>query len=226
MADCTRIHEKHIWDIWSWMKPESLRPVQSVLDTYLSSKNEMPVLMILEAPMGEGKTEAGIYAALQMAEYWTKNGLYIGLPTAATSNQMHNRVNSLLETHHIGAARLLHSMAWLEETDDTSVKDADNEYSDWLKPSKRALLSPWAVGTVDQVLMSVLRVKYGVLRLLGLFGKVLVLDEIHAYDAYMSSIIKRLLEWCKVLKIPVVMLSATLPEEKRAELLAVYTSDT
>jgi len=226
LADCNGISEKHIWEIWPWMKAESLRPVQSVLDTYLSQRNEMPTLMILEAPMGEGKTEAGIYAALRMAAYWEKSGLYIGLPTAATSNQMHSRVNALLETHNIGSARLLHSMAWLEDSDDTMVQDADNEYSDWLKPSKRSLLSPWAVGTIDQALMSVLRVKYGVLRLLGLSGKVLVLDEIHAYDAYMSSIIKRLLEWCKALKIPVVMLSATLPEEKRAELLSVYTSDT
>lgn len=59
-------------------------------------------------------------------------------------------------------------------------------------------------------------VKYGVLRLMGLSGKVLVIDELHAYDAYMSQILHRLLQWCKELEIPVVLLSATLPPAKKA----------
>lgn len=226
MDACAAVPGKHMFEIWSWLKEDSMRPMQRVLDDYMSSREEMPLLTILEAPMGEGKTEAGIYAALRMAEYWKKCGVYVGLPTAATANQMQHRINSLLVEHGIGQARLLHSMAWLNDIEDKVVHDTNGEYSDWLNPSKRALLSPWAVGTIDQVMMAVLKVKYGVLRLLGLTGKVLVLDEIHAYDAYMSSIIKRLLEWCRVLQIPVVMLSATLPEEKRTEFLSLYTEET
>ena len=222
---CPAISARHMYEIWSWLKKDSLRPMQKSLDEYLSEAEEMPLLMILEAPMGEGKTEAGIYAALRMAEYWQKNGVYVGLPTAATANQMQSRINSLLTEHGIGQARLLHSMAWLNDREDQVLQEKSGEYSDWLKPSKRALLAPWSVGTIDQVMMAVLQVKYGVLRLLGLSGKVLVLDEIHAYDAYMSSIIKRLLEWCKVLRIPVVMMSATLPEKKRSEFLALYTDE-
>ena len=64
----------------------------------------------------------------------------------------------------------------------------------WLLPVRRGLLSAYAVGTVDQAMMSVLMVKYGVLRLLGLAGKALVIDELHAYDVYMSEILHRLLE--------------------------------
>lgn len=224
LSSCNKIKGEHIYHTWKWLSPETMRPLQAELDTYLSGRAEMPLLMILEAPMEEGKTEAGIYAAMRMAQYWNKNGTYIGLPTSATSNQMQNRINALLNDHGINEARLLHSMAWLDETENQLMKD--NDYDNWLKPTKRAMLSPWAVGTIDQALMSVLQVKYGILRLLGLTGKVLVLDEVHAYDAYMSAIMIRMLEWCKALKIPVVMLSATLPNDKRDEFLSVYSEST
>ena len=221
LSGCKKIDGRHIYEVWKWLKPETMRPMQAELDMYLSDKTEMPLMMILEAPMGEGKTEAGIYAAMRMTQYWDKNGAYIGLPTAATSNQMQTRINALLHDHGISEARLLHSMAWLDESENQLMKD--NDYDNWLKPSKRALLSPWAVGTIDQALMSVLQVKYGILRLLGLTGKVLILDEVHAYDAYMSAVMNRMLEWCKELKIPVVMPSATLPSDKRNEFLEIYS---
>ena len=47
-------------------------------------------LILIEAPMGEGKTEAGMYCAVQMLRKWNKDGFYVALPTAATSNQMVN----------------------------------------------------------------------------------------------------------------------------------------
>jgi CRISPR-associated endonuclease/helicase Cas3 len=89
----------------------------------------------------------------------------------------------------------------------------------WFIPAKRSLLANYGVGTVDQAMMSVLRIKHGVLRLLGLSGKILVIDEVHAYDTYMQTIIYRLLNWCVVLDIPVIMLSATLPKERKKQLI-------
>ena len=76
---------------------------------------------------------------------------------------------------------------------------------------RRGLLGSYAVGTVDQAMMSVLMIKYGVLRLLGLAQKALVIDELHAYDAYMNEILELLLMWCRALEIPVVLLSAVSP---------------
>ena len=67
-------------------------------------------------------------------------------------------------------------------------------------------------------MMAALQIRYGSLRMLGLLGKVLLIDEVHAYDAYMYSILEKLLEWCLVLHIPVVMLSATLTEENALRL--------
>ena len=95
----------------------------------------------------------------------------------------------------------------------------------WLLPARRGLLSSYAVGMVGQAMMSVLMVKHGVLRLLGLAGKALAIDELHAYDVYMSEILHRLLEWCRVLEIPVVLLFAALPPEKRGQMLSACTDE-
>ena len=121
-------------------------------------------------------------------------------------------------------------MAWLsDEGQQSFCSDFDTEEERyawrWMLPVRRGLLGSYAVGTVDQAMMSVLLVKYGVLRLLGLAEKALILDELHSYDVYMSEILHRLLEWCKVLEIPVVLLSATLPPEKKAQMLSAYTAE-
>ncbi|NOX53379.1 MAG: CRISPR-associated helicase/endonuclease Cas3, partial [Planctomycetes bacterium] len=80
---------------------------------------------------------------------------------------------------------------------------------------KQGLLAPFAVGTVDQALLAVLQTKHMFVRLFGLTGKTVILDEVHAYDTYMSTILERLLEWLHALGCSVVMLSATLPKARR-----------
>ena len=214
--------------LWPSIPLTGKRPMQCVIEQVLHDAQEKPLLFLIEAPMGEGKTEAGIYAATQMARYWGKDGLYVALPTAATANQMVGRVQELLDLHQISqTVRLLHSMAWLELPDmgEINSQDEHDEIATWLAPVKRGLLGQYAVGTVDQAMLAATNVKYGVLRLLGLSNKVLIIDEIHSYDAYMSEIIVRLLEWCKALQIPVVLLSATLPPALKEKLLAPHTSE-
>lgn len=217
--------------VWPNIPKEGMRGLQNEVEKLFQETQERISLVLLEAPMGEGKTEAGIYAALQMAQQWGKCGFYVGLPTAATSNQMVGRMRALLEMHQLSdSVRLLHSMAWLvdgqEDRPWPKFETEEERYaSGWLLPVRRGLLGSYAVGTVDQAMMSVLLVKYGVLRLLGLAEKTLVIDELHSYDVYMSEILHRLLEWCKGLEIPVVLLSATLPPEKKVQMLSAYTTN-
>ena len=216
-------------DVWPNIPKDGMRGLQTEIELLFQSEQERISVVLLEAPMGEGKTEAGIFAAIQMAKQWGKCGFYIGLPTAATSNQMVGRMRTLLKLHQLpNSVRLLHSMAWLVDRDDAQpwpkFKTEEERYAaSWLLPVRRGLLSSYTVGTVDQAMMSVLLVKYGVLRLLGLAEKALVIDELHSYDVYMSEILQRLLEWCKALEIPVVLLSATLPPEKKTQMLSTYT---
>ncbi len=179
-------------------------------------------LYIIEAPMGEGKTETAFYLAAKQIKKFGKNGFYAALPTSATGNQMYFRTNRFLSAHGMEKSRLLHSTAWLVDEYTPENCEADNDIIQWLAPLRRGLLSQFAVGTVDQVMMSVMKVRYGVIRLTGLANKVLILDEIHAYDTYMQTIIEQLLTWCKALGTPVIMLSATLPEAKKRSLLQAY----
>lgn len=205
----------------------SLRPTQKACER-LAANSLKAGLYLIEAPMGEGKTEAALFLASRLIAKQGRQGFYFALPTAATSNQMYGRVQHFLNIRKVGMAekvRLVHGMAWLvDEISPVSIDEKADEkmWGDWFLPKKRALLSPYGVGTVDQAMMSVLNVKHSFLRLFGLAGKVLVIDEIHAYDAYMTNILTLLLKWCSELQIPVFLLSATLPVERRKELFSAY----
>lgn len=218
-----------------WPGCTYLRPCQRAVEEQCFSGIE-PGLAIIEAPMGEGKTEAAIY----LAEFWQhklrKKGAYIALPTAATSNQMHARYANFLERLHPeqDTPRLVHGMAWLlDEIAPTSTSITDGDDSgpaeeaslsrEWFQPAKRALLAANGVGTIDQALMAALNVRHGFLRIFGLSSKILIIDEVHAYDEYMTTILKRLLEWCGALQVPVVMLSATLSWHQKRQLAQAYS---
>ena len=219
-----------------WPECKSLRPSQSALQTLLLENPPLPGLALIEAPMGEGKTEAAIF----LAEYWRNiagcSGAYLALPTGATSNQMFQRYADFLERYRPGIVpRLVHGMAWLideqtPEIEQAQLSEEERETQayrrEWFQPAKRALLAPEAVGTIDQVLLAALNAKFSFLRLFGLADKVLIIDEVHAYDAYMTTILCRLLSWCHALHIPVILLSATLSARQRHALIKAYLAET
>ncbi len=194
-------------------------------------------LVIVEAAMGEGKTEAAllVYDAIAAAG---GEGLFFALPTQATANQILGRVERYLYTSFEGAhgLHLVHGGAGLSDKYDVlkrralQIRSVDGvsgaDYAPvadaWFTRSKRALLAPLGVGTVDQALLGVLRSKHHFLRLHGLAGKVFVVDEVHAYDTFTSSILARLCEWLETLGTTVVLLSATLSSPQRANLLEAY----
>lgn len=205
---------------------EAMRPLQRTCETV----GDVPALLtIIEAPMGEGKTEAALFLAGKLCRAFDKRGVYMALPTAATSNQMVDRVRRMLDGHQSGTARLLHSMAWLVDERSAPASQFDTEdaesAADWLRPLRRGMLSENAVGTVDQAMAAALRIKYGFLRLAGLENKVLVIDEIHAYDVFMSTIIARLLEWCRAMGVPVILLSATMQNSQRQRYLRCFGAE-
>jgi CRISPR-associated endonuclease/helicase Cas3 len=216
-----------------WPDFDALRPIQAEVEL-LVARGVEPGLAIIEAPMGEGKTEAALYLAAQWAQMSNTEGLYFALPTTATSNQMHGRVQEVLARLGLvteQGVRLVHGMSWLvdDDTPTASVQTEDekrtkpNHAVEWFRPAKRGLLATYGVGTIDQALSSVLYVRHSYLKLLGLSGKVLIVDEVHSYDPYMNEILVRLLEWCGTLRVPVILLSATLPASRRQLLVRAYS---
>lgn len=139
------------------------RPLQSTLETMLTGVAR-PTLLLIEAPMGEGKTEGALYAHLKLQLANGHRGCYFALPTQATGNLMFERVKLFLA--QFGKARrldlqLLHGASELVEAYQTIKvhsniprEDEGVEAQVWFSHRKRGLLSEYGVGTVDQALLS------------------------------------------------------------------------
>ncbi|BAJ26394.1 putative CRISPR-associated helicase [Kitasatospora setae KM-6054] len=215
-----------------------------------------PGLVIIEAPMGEGKTKAALAAAEVLAARSGADGVFLGMPTQATADPMFTQVRSWLgkiDERLAGQVALLHGKrifnkewrALLDGADGFGAQDCygsvgEDEYgmtwsfgedesepqrrgpSEWFLGRRRGLLSPFAVGTVDQLLQAATRTKHVMLRMAGLVGKVVILDEVHAADVYMSQFLLEGLRWLGQAGVPVLLLSATLPPGQRRDLVAAY----
>jgi CRISPR-associated endonuclease/helicase Cas3 len=183
-----------------------------------------PGVYVLEAPMGLGKTEAALYVAYRLLVTGQASGIYFALPTQLTSNKIYERfnpfLNSILAPDCRHRALLLHGKAWLL---DTEMGEEGRPGGAWFNHSKRGLLAPFAVGTIDQALMAAMNVKHGFVRAFGLAGKVVILDEVHTYDTYTSTLLDALVELLRELHCTVIILSATLNRERRQQLLGAKT---
>lgn len=211
------------------------RPLQQlVLDQ--ASQLVDPFLMIIEAPTGCGKTEAALMTADRAIQAMNLRGCYIAMPTQATSNQMFSRTGAFLRKRYPRQAiniQLVHGNALLNEdlkairlaaVDDNEKDQVEGSVNalEWFLPRKRSLLANFGVGTVDQTFMSMLRTRHSFLRLFGLCSKVIIFDEVHAYDTYMLKIFTHLLAWLRSIGSSVILLSATLPRETRQSLLEAF----
>ena len=211
------------------------RPLQQAVAEALGDIRE-PAILLMEAPMGEGKTEAAFFAHLELQRRFGHRGLYVALPTKATGNAMFKRTLKFL--HSQGTDRkldlqLLHGAKLLNDTYQnlrlSGIHDpatgGNVRAGEWFTNKKRALLSEYGVGTVDQALLPILPVWHNFVRLWGLANRVVVFDEIHAYDAYTGTLLVHLLRWLLALGSSVVLLSATLPPSIRRKLAGVINAD-
>jgi CRISPR-associated endonuclease/helicase Cas3 len=210
------------------------RPLQQAVADALLDIQE-PAILLVEAPMGEGKTEAAFYAHLELQRRFGHRGLYVALPTKATGNAMFKRTLKFIR--HQGTVRkldlqLLHGGTALNDTFQnlrlSGIHDPETggeiRAGEWFTNKKRALLSEYGVGTVDQAILPILPVRHNFVRLWGLANRVVVFDEIHAYDAYTGTLLVHLLRWLLSLGSSVVLLSATLPPAIRRELAKVVNA--
>jgi CRISPR-associated endonuclease/helicase Cas3 len=197
---------------------------------------DIPALIVVEAEMGKGKTEAALSMAARFLAGGIGEGVTVALPTMATSNAMFGRVEEvvprLFPSQDVQLA-LAHGRASRNERFQVLVqralraRDLDNPEASvacarWLLNKKRILLAQIGVGTIDQALQAALIVRHQFVRMFGLSRNVVIVDEVHAYDAYMEVLLEHLLTWLGALDVPVILLSATLPSERRAALARAW----
>lgn len=198
-----------------------------------------PQIFLLEDVTGAGKTEAALTLAYRLMAAGNASGFFVALPTMATANAMYQRIANVYAKLFKDDANLVlahGSRNLVDEFAKTIIRESqpenDNEQVDqtatarcsaWLSDhNKRALLAQAGAGTIDQALLGVLHSKHQSLRLLGLFGKVLIVDEVHACDAYMQGVLEILLEFYARSAGSVILLSATLPNHMKTALLNAY----
>lgn len=213
------------------------RPLQTTA-TAVASEMTAPGLVIVEAPMGEGKTEAALAAAEILARRLGARGLFVGMPTQATSDPMFDRVAAWSREAAPGVPMaLLHgkrmfNATWRALLRTVRVHGVDEQVgngagggpsvADWFLGRKRGLLTPLAIGTIDNLLLAGARTSHVMVRHAGLAGKVVILDEVHAASVYMAQYLFEALRWLGSAGTPVIVLTATLPPDLRKRLAAAY----
>lgn len=222
---------------FGWPGAAQLRPCQEAA-VRAAQAARGPSLMIIEEEMGQGKTEAALLAAEILASRRGSGGVVFALPTMATTDSMFSRVQSWV-TSLVGenvndrhSMFLGHSRSWLNRDYEHLIRAtrAVGEHGEeavvahqWFT-GRRGMLSEFVVCTIDQVLMAALATRYVTLRHLGLAGKVVILDEVHAYDIYTSSYMQRALTWLAAHGTSVILLSATLESGLRRQLENAYVA--
>jgi CRISPR-associated helicase cas3 len=240
---------------FGWNNP-TLRPMQEVVVEAARSMHNGG-MMCIEAPMGQGKTEAGLIAAEFLAQATGRTGVAFAAPTQATSNALFDRVIEWVKYQTSNVAQeqggpiephsmfLGHSKNRFNKSyealskadifDESSTPGRENNRKtlrpgtslarhSWLSGTKKGLLSSFVVCTIDQVLMTALQARHVMLRHLGLASKVIIIDEVHAYDAYMSKYLSAALYWLGQMNAPVILMSATLPSAIRDDLMESYAN--
>lgn len=224
---------------------EELTPLQQkAVDADISAPG--PQLLVLEDVTGAGKTEAALILAHRLMSAGKGDSLYVGLPTMATSNAMFRRLSlayrALFAQNALPSLVLAHGARHMSEDFNHSLWGNENQgqgdyqpgesaassaCNQWFADSrKKSLLAEVGVGTLDQLLMAAMPFKHQSLRLLGLNAKVLILDEVHAYDGYMVRLLEGLLTFHAAQGGSAIILSATLPYSLRSKLLRAFQKGT
>ncbi|MBD3276998.1 MAG: CRISPR-associated helicase Cas3' [Candidatus Aegiribacteria sp.] len=214
-------------------------PVQ---DTMINMKlPTMGSVTILEAETGSGKTEAAFSYFIRMLREKLVDGMYFALPTKTAATQIHNRLTKIVRTVFPDGERppVVMAVPGYLRVDGkkgvslppfTVIWDDDkgdvNRYRNWAaERPKRYLSGSIVVGTIDQVLLSALQVNHSHMRAAALLRHLLIVDEVHASDHYMNSLLSVVLARHIHAGGHALLMSATLGSETRHDFLGKSTDE-
>ncbi|OYU20085.1 MAG: CRISPR-associated helicase/endonuclease Cas3 [Rhodobacteraceae bacterium PARR1] len=208
-----------------------LRPMQSACAEIALPNG--PTLAVIEDETGAGKTEAALILAQRMLCAGKGRGLFVALPTMATSDAMFGRLRTdgVIGRMFDGPPMLTlaHGKAGLSDDFRDLIDAQENAPEDpscttWLADGRRkALLGDVGVGTIDQALLAALPTKFHTLRHFALSSKILIVDEVHELgEPYIAEVLERLLQLHRQAGGSAILLTATLPLALRKKLMATY----
>jgi CRISPR-associated endonuclease/helicase Cas3 len=187
------------------------------IQTLLKSMPLKTGLTIVESDTGSGKTEFALAYASMLIEEGLADGVVFGLPTQATANGLFDRVGEAANKLFPECkTTLAHGKSKYLFSDESGFLHQSN---------KRAFLGSMSVATIDQILMGVLGVRHQFVRSFGTRKSVLILDEIHSFDAYMVGLIEQVLKGQHQAFSSVILLSATLPNTLKEKLIQTYNGE-
>ena len=204
-----------------------------------AASDDLGPVALLEAETGSGKTEAALWRWLELRRRGRVDGLFFALPTRSAAVQLHARVDAVLKRvwgPHAPEAVLAvpgylragdangqalpgHAVRWDRDEPGQGERDTVPDARWAAERSLNFLAARVAVGTIDQALLGILPVRHALFRAGVLSRSLLVVDEVHASDAYMSGLLERLLDHHAAVGGHALLLSATLGAGARARLL-------
>lgn len=216
------------------------RPIQEALGAA-----ELGPLLILEAETGSGKTEAALWRFAQLFKAGQVDSLYFALPTRVAASQLYERLRTFVARMwpaegSIRAPVVVQALPGYTSADGSDSPqrlpdfkvlwpdrpDEQQAHRRWAaESSKRFLAATIAVGTIDQALLAALQVRHAHLRHALLTRSLLVVDEVHASDAYMATLLEHLLRAQRRAGGQALLLSATLGSSARARLQVLAQAD-
>jgi len=194
-------------------------------------------LLILESETGSGKTEAALTRFVQLLQAGLVDGMYFALPTRAAAMQIHGRVREAVQRAFPDAScrpPVVQAVPGYFAVDEATGRQLpgfqvlwdDDDRMRWrhrgwaAENPKRYLAAAIAVGTIDQVLLSTLCVRHAHLRATALMRQLLVVDEVHASDAYMGHLLEHVVRHHLRAGGHALLMSATLGSVARSRLLS------
>ncbi len=216
------------------------RPLQAAMLALDATALRPGATLVAEAETGSGKTEAAVALFLSLLRAGKVDGMYFALPTRASAVQIQGRIHNLLK-QALGDAAPPVGLAvpgYLKVDGDEGVRlpghriawpDGDGDRLDdrrWAAAhSSRYLAGPVMVGTIDQLLLGGLQVRHAPLRSAAMLRQLLVVDEVHASDPYMTALLAHVLDQHRAAGGITLLMSATLGAVARAALAKTTRPD-
>lgn len=166
----------------------------------------------LIAPTGSGKTEASLFwADYNQNEFCSKRIFYI-LPFTASINAMYKRLKKDLNDENLVGLSHGKSSYFIYKCFNDMVYKESKDKTNEIQNLTNKIYRPYKVLTPFQIIKLFFAVKGFEMGLAELSDSLIILDEIHAYDAHITSLF---LEILKILKekfnVTILIMSATLP---------------